>query len=78
VAGSLRAWLARPRVRDLQTVRAKLYNGSPSRNARFQEIALSFVRLIAALLLAILLSGCQTGPPVVRTPDGFDPPYNYY
>lgn len=44
----------------------------------YQEIALSFVRLIAALLLAILLSGCQDVPPVVRTPDGFDPPYNYY
>lgn len=43
-----------------------------------QEIVVSFARLIAALLLAILLSGCQDGPPIVRTPDGFDPPYNYY
>ena len=50
----------------------------PQSQCAFQEIAVSFVRLIAALLLAVLLSGCQTGPPVVRTPDGFDPPYNYY
>ena len=50
----------------------------PRRAPPYQEIAVFFVRLIAALLLAILLSGCQDGPPVVRTPDGFDPPYNYY
>ena len=39
---------------------------------------MSFVRLIAAMLLAVLLSGCQDAPPVDHTADGFDPPYNYY
>lgn len=33
---------------------------------------------LSLLVLVVSFAGCGLNPPVERTPDGFDPPYDYY
>jgi len=40
-------------------------------------MARCFKRL-AVVFIVIGLAGCGLNPPAERTPDGFDPPFNYY
>jgi len=34
--------------------------------------------VLGAVVLALAMAGCGLNPKAEPTPDGFDPPYNYY
>ena len=36
------------------------------------------IKLIFLSILFVLQAGCGNNPTATLTPDGFDPPYNYY
>ncbi len=36
------------------------------------------IKLILLLIFFVLVAGCGNYPTATLTPDGFDPPYDYY
>jgi hypothetical protein len=36
------------------------------------------LKRLSAVIAAMMIMGCGNVPEAHRTPDGFDPPYNYY
>lgn len=62
-------------MEGLTTKMTSLYNGFQILN-RWEHM--KRIKLILLAIFIVLVSGCGNYPTAGLTPDGFDPPYDYY